>query len=108
MRRELDATTAELTRQQTRVQEITQEQARIRQNMQVLAQNSELYARYVKILTDQETNWRRSVNRSTRCATARRNRRKRWTITSRRSTCVKPTMGRAFLPDTIFHVPQVR
>ncbi len=38
-----------------RINDYSQEQARIRENMRVLAQNSDLYARYVKELDQQET-----------------------------------------------------
>jgi hypothetical protein len=51
----LSQTTAERTRREQRINEITQEQARIRENMTRLAQNSELYNRYVKKLDEQET-----------------------------------------------------
>jgi hypothetical protein len=54
MRRDLDGTVSELRRRETCVQEINQEQNRIRQNMERLAQNSDLYGRYVQILTTQE------------------------------------------------------
>jgi len=37
------------------INDITQEQSRIRENMKVLAQNSELYTRYLKKFDDQET-----------------------------------------------------
>ena len=48
-------TTAERERKEQRVAEITKEQSRIRENMARLAQNSELYTRYVKTLDRQET-----------------------------------------------------
>jgi DNA repair ATPase RecN len=54
MRRDLEGTTFELRRRETRVKEIDQEQNRIRQNMERLSQNSDLYGRYVQILTTQE------------------------------------------------------
>ncbi|MER3424693.1 MAG: hypothetical protein C4293_17185 [Nitrospiraceae bacterium] len=38
-----------------RIREITQEQSRIRENMSRLAQNSELYSRYIKKLDQQES-----------------------------------------------------
>jgi hypothetical protein len=37
------------------INDISQEQTRLRENMKVLAQNSDLYARYLKKLDDQET-----------------------------------------------------
>jgi len=37
------------------INDITQEQSRIRENMKVLAQNSELYTRYLKKFDEQET-----------------------------------------------------
>lgn len=55
LRNRLGQTAAERTRREQRVSEITQEQARIRENMARLAQNSELYTRYVKKLDQQET-----------------------------------------------------
>jgi hypothetical protein len=55
LRNRASQTTAERTRREQRVNEITQEQARIRENMTRLAQNSELYIRYVKKLDQQET-----------------------------------------------------
>jgi hypothetical protein len=54
MRRDLEGTTFELRRRETRVKEIDQEQNRIRQNMERLPQNSDLYGRYVQILTTHE------------------------------------------------------
>ena len=48
-------TPAERARREQRVDEISQEQARIRENMGKLAPNSELYNRYVKKLDQQET-----------------------------------------------------
>lgn len=51
----LDQTSAQRGRLEQRIKEITQEQARIRENMARLAQNSELYARYVTKLDQQET-----------------------------------------------------
>jgi hypothetical protein len=51
----LNQTTADRTRREQRINEITQEQARIRENMARLAQNSELYNRYVKKFDQQET-----------------------------------------------------
>lgn len=55
LRSKLDDTRVQRTRQEQRIQEITAEHARIRENMQRLAQNSDLYTRYVKKLDQQET-----------------------------------------------------
>jgi hypothetical protein len=55
LRGKLDDTRAQRTRLEQRIGEITAEHGRIRDNMQRLAQNSELYARYVKKLDQQET-----------------------------------------------------
>lgn len=55
LRGKLDDTRAQRTRLEQRTGEITAEQGRIRDNMQRLAQNSELYGRYVKKLDQQET-----------------------------------------------------
>jgi hypothetical protein len=55
MRTELNQTTAERERRERRVNEISQEQARIRENMARLNQTSELFNRYVKDLDQQET-----------------------------------------------------
>lgn len=55
LRGKLDDTRAQRTRLEQRAGEITTEHARIRENMQRLAQNSELYNRYVKKLDQQET-----------------------------------------------------
>ena len=55
LRDRLDQTSAQRGRLEQRIKEITQEQARIRENMARLAQNSELYARYVTKLDQQET-----------------------------------------------------
>jgi len=54
MKTALAKTVAALRREEQRVSEIEREQKRIRDNMARLAQNSTLYARYVKTLTDQE------------------------------------------------------
>jgi len=65
LRNRLDQTAAHYRRLEQRIEEITQEQARIRENMARLAQNSELYARYVSKLNQQETeieNLRREIN----------------------------------------------
>ncbi len=55
LRGKLDDTRAQRTRLEQRTGEITAEQGRIRDNMQRLVQNSELYGRYVKKLDQQET-----------------------------------------------------
>ncbi len=55
LRSKLDETKAQRARGERRVTEITAEHARIRDNMQRLAQSSELYGRYVKKLDQQET-----------------------------------------------------
>jgi hypothetical protein len=55
LRDRLNVTQAERARQEQSVAAITQEQTRIRENMGKLAQNSELYTRYVKKLDQQET-----------------------------------------------------
>jgi hypothetical protein len=55
LRDALEKTRAERARREQRVEEITQEQGRIRENMARLAQNSELYNRYVKKFDQQET-----------------------------------------------------
>jgi hypothetical protein len=55
LRDRLDRTIQQRRRLEQRVQEITQEQTRIRDNMGRLAQNSELYNRYVHKLNQQET-----------------------------------------------------
>lgn len=49
---ELERRGSDLDRQ---INEISQEQSRIRENMKVLPQNSELYTRYLKKFDDQET-----------------------------------------------------
>jgi chromosome segregation ATPase len=51
----LDDIRAQRTRLDQRTAEITAEHARIRENMQRLQQNSDLYNRYVKKLDQQET-----------------------------------------------------
>jgi hypothetical protein len=51
----LDQTVAQRGRVEQRIKEITEEQARLRENMARLAQNSELYSRYVSKLDQQET-----------------------------------------------------
>jgi hypothetical protein len=55
LRGALEQTRAELARREQRIVEMTQEQARIRENMARLAPNSELSNRYVKKLDQQET-----------------------------------------------------
>ncbi len=55
LRSKLDHSRAQRTRLDQRTTEITAEHARIRENMQRLQQNSELYHRYVKKLDQQET-----------------------------------------------------
>jgi hypothetical protein len=55
LRSTLDGTRAQRIRLDQRTAEITAEHARIRENMQRLQQNSDLYNRYVKKLDQQET-----------------------------------------------------
>jgi hypothetical protein len=55
LRNALEQTRAKRARREQRIGEISQEQGRIRDNMAKLAQNSELYNRYVKKLDQQET-----------------------------------------------------
>ena len=55
LRSALDDIRAQGTRLDQRTAEITAEHARIRENMQRLQQNSDLYNRYVKKLDQQET-----------------------------------------------------
>lgn len=55
LRDRLDQTVASRSRLEQRTKDITQEQGRIRENMARLAQNSELYTRYVGKLNQQET-----------------------------------------------------
>jgi len=55
LRSRLDDVHAQRTRLDQRTVEITAEHARIRENMQRLQQNSDLYTRYVKKLDQQET-----------------------------------------------------
>jgi hypothetical protein len=55
LRSKLDDTRAQRSRLDQRTAEITAEHTRIRENMQRLAQNSDLYTRYVKKLDQQET-----------------------------------------------------
>ncbi|MHC4548590.1 MAG: hypothetical protein ACYTEZ_07415 [Planctomycetota bacterium] len=54
LQHELGQTATELRRRETRVKETAQEQRRIRDNMARLDRTSQLYARYVQILTKQE------------------------------------------------------
>jgi hypothetical protein len=55
MRNTLSQTASDRERREQRITEITQEQARIRENMGRLSQTSDLYNSYVKELTQQET-----------------------------------------------------
>jgi len=55
MRNQISETTAERTRREQRIAEISQEQARIRENMARLDSSSELSVRYIKKLDEQET-----------------------------------------------------
>ena len=55
LRDRVDQTAAHRSRLDQRIKEITQEQGRIRENMARVAQNSELYGRYVRKLDQQET-----------------------------------------------------
>ena len=55
LRSKLDDLRAQRTRLEQRIGEITTEHSRIRENMQRLQQNSDLYNRYVKKLDQQET-----------------------------------------------------
>jgi hypothetical protein len=55
LREKVSLTTAERARKEQARSEISQEQTRIRENMQRLTQNSDLYVRYVKKLDSQET-----------------------------------------------------
>ncbi len=55
LRGKLDDARSQRTRLEQRVGEITAEHGRIRENMQRLPQNSDLYTRYVKKLDQQET-----------------------------------------------------
>ncbi|THJ09697.1 MAG: hypothetical protein CAF43_011590 [Nitrospira sp. CG24C] len=66
LRGKLDDTRTQRTRLDQRTAEITAEHARIRENMQRLPQNSDLYTRYVKKLDQQETeleNLRKEIER---------------------------------------------
>ena len=66
LRSKLDDTRAQRMRLDQRTAEITAEHARIRENMQRLQQNSDLYTRYVKKLDQQETeleNLRKEIER---------------------------------------------
>ena len=54
LRDQLDATAATLQQKQSRVNEISTDQGRIRENMRTLDRASNLYNRYVSQLTDQE------------------------------------------------------
>ncbi|MBI4664505.1 MAG: DUF4139 domain-containing protein [Verrucomicrobia bacterium] len=55
LRERASQTAGERSRREQRINEITDEQARIRENMTRLSQQSELYSRYVKKLDEQET-----------------------------------------------------
>ena len=55
LRDKLDQTVQQRRQFEQQIQEISQEQARMRENMGRLAQNSELYNRYVRKLDQQET-----------------------------------------------------
>lgn len=55
LRSKLDETRAQRSRLDHRIGEMTTEHGRIRENMQRLPQNSDLYSRYVKKLDQQET-----------------------------------------------------
>jgi septal ring factor EnvC (AmiA/AmiB activator) len=55
LRSKRDETRSRRTRLEQRIAEITAEHGRIRENMRELAQTSELYARYVRKLDQQET-----------------------------------------------------
>jgi len=53
------------------INDIAQEQSRIRENMKVLAQNSELYTRYLKKFDEQETQIEACASNSASCASKR-------------------------------------
>jgi hypothetical protein len=55
MRNSLTETQRHVEQVNQQINEIAQEQSRIRENMKVLAQNSELYTRYLKKFDEQET-----------------------------------------------------
>jgi demethoxyubiquinone hydroxylase (CLK1/Coq7/Cat5 family) len=55
LRSRLDQTATKRADQEKRVEEIAREQARIRENMMRVPQNSELHARYLTSLGQQET-----------------------------------------------------
>jgi prefoldin subunit 5 len=55
LRNKLEESKSRRVRHEQRIGEITAEHSRIRDNMQRLQQNSELYNRYVKKLDQQET-----------------------------------------------------
>jgi hypothetical protein len=54
LQQKLSDTTSQRTRLEARINEITADQGRIRQNMDRLSQTSDLYKRYVKTLSDEE------------------------------------------------------
>lgn len=55
LRDALNRTTADKERREQRIKEISEEQGRIRENMNRLSQSSDLHQRYVKKLDEQET-----------------------------------------------------
>jgi len=55
LQQKLADTVSQRQRQEARVNEIANDQSRIRQNMDRLDKTSDLYKQYVKTLTDQET-----------------------------------------------------
>ena len=55
LRNQLDQTVQQKRRLEQQIQDISQEQGRIRENMGKLAQNAELYNRYVRKLDQQES-----------------------------------------------------
>lgn len=64
LRNQVSQTAADRGRKEQRINEITQEQARIRENMKVLNQNSEVYKNYEKEFVQQDTeikNLRREI-----------------------------------------------
>jgi DNA repair ATPase RecN len=54
LQQKVSDTVSQRTRQETRVNEIVNDQTRIGANMERLSQSSDLYKTYVKTLTDQE------------------------------------------------------
>lgn len=55
LRKQLDATTEQRKQRERQIRDMTDEQKRIRQNMERLARNSSLYTRYVTKLDEQES-----------------------------------------------------